>query len=234
MHVHGVRAGQFGPTLDDHVLGTQRVDTASGLDQVVDRVDALHPGQCARLEVVRGDDGGQRQDLRGQGLVGVQSGARLLTLADQDRVEDDVPPLLTLERLLDHVDGVGRAEHAELDHVEVVAGGGGLDLVGDHPGLDRHESMVPVVLRVVGDDAGERAHTVDAEFLESFQIGLDTGSAGGLRACDHVRAVGHESQPLSHIAAVPGLGLFRVHEPVDIASHQLVRDVFTIDPVCVT
>src|SRR5699024_9606980 len=135
-----------------HVLRALGVDAAGGLGQVIDGFDGVHAGQRFGLKDVGGHHGGVGDDVLAQRVVGVQRGAGFLALADQRRVEHHVGEGSLRERLGDGVDGGGRAEHPDLDDVQVVGGGGGLDLVGDHLGLDRYEAVGPVVVRVKGDD----------------------------------------------------------------------------------
>ena len=140
--------------------------------------------------------------IEGKRAVGVECGTGLLALADEDRVQHDVAPRLGTQRGGDHVDGGRGAEHADLHDVEVVGGGGGLDLVGDHLRVDRDEPVRPVVVRVERDEAGDRADAVDAELLVGAQIGLDTGAAGGLGTGDDEGELGHDVLPWAMVDSV--------------------------------
>src|SRR5690606_23737877 len=152
----------------------------------------------------RGDDRGERQDLLTKRRVGVKGGTGLLTLADEDRVEHDVAPRLGAERGGDDVDRRRGAEHADLDDVELVGRGGRLDLVGDDLRVDRHEAVRPVVVRVEGHDAGDRAEAVDAELLEGAQVRLDAGASGRLGSGDDEGELGHDVLPCVKSADTPG------------------------------
>src|SRR5690625_7133447 len=98
------------------------MDAAGGLREVLDRLDGVHARQRQRLEVVGGDEGGQRQDVLLQGIVGVQSGAGLLSLADQHRVQDHVAQVALGQRAGDRIGGGRVAEQAELQVVVDVGG----------------------------------------------------------------------------------------------------------------
>ena len=122
-----------------------------------------------------------RQDLLTQGVVGVEGGTRLLALADEDGVEDDLGELVGLQGLGDDADGRRGTEHADLDGVDLaVDGGGGLDLIMNDLRIDRHESVSPVVVGVEGDDAGQGRASEHPELVEGLEVGLGSGATGGL------------------------------------------------------
>ena len=87
--------------------------------------------------------------------------------------------------------GCGGAQHADLDDIEIVSGGGHFDLICDHRTVDRHEAVAPFGLRIEGHDARDGADPVDPQPLERLEICLQTGPAGGFRTCDHVRNCRH-------------------------------------------
>ena len=128
----------------------------------------------------------QRQDLGLQGLIGVQGVAGLLALADQDRVQDHMLEGAICQRLLHSADGCRAAEHADLHCVQHrrCAGSGtigrrrGFQLVRDDLLVHRHKAVVPVVLRVEGNNAGEVRDAEHSEFLEGLEIGLRAGATG--------------------------------------------------------
>ena len=188
-HVHGVGALEHDAALGqhDHAIGV--VDAAGRLGELLDGLDALHPRQRERLEVVGGDERGQRQDLVLERIVRVQGRAGLLPLADQHRVQHHMGEAALGERGGDGVDGRRGAEHADLHGVDVVRGGGRLDLVRDHLRVHRDEAVRPVVLRIEGDDAGQGRGAEGAELLERLQVGLRAGASGGLGAGDRALKV---------------------------------------------
>ncbi len=81
----------------------------------------------------------------------------------------------------------GRAQHADLDDLGLVRDGGGLDLVGDHAGLDRDETMTPAGLGIEGHNAGDGPDAVGAELGEGPEVGLDSRATGRLGTGDHIR-----------------------------------------------
>ena len=139
--VQGGAGVQQGAGLGDDDRNSLVTDLLGSVLECLDRGDLVHAGEGLRLEEVRRDDVGMRQDLLAQGVVGVEGGTRLLALADEDGVEDDLGELVGLQGLGDDADGRRGTEHADLDGVDLaVDGDGGLDLIMNDLRIDRHES----------------------------------------------------------------------------------------------
>ena len=98
-----------------------------------------------------------------------------------------LPERVGLQRAGNRGDGRRAAQHADLHGVQhgrrarrgTVRRRRRLQLVGDHLLVHRDEAVVPVVLRIEGDNAGQVGDAEDAEFLEGLQVRLRAGAAGG-------------------------------------------------------
>ena len=147
--------------------------------------------QALRLRQVRGDDGGERQqvlDQRRHRLVGEQ---RVAALRHHHRVEDHRRtarrPGPVVGQPLGHGDddrGVG--EHADLHRVDAEVVEHRVDLRRHQLGRQRqHRGHRPRVLR---RHRGQRAHPVGAVGGEGLEVRLDAGAAAGVRAGDGQQA----------------------------------------------
>ena len=93
-------------------------------------------------------------------------------------------------QLPDGVDHGGVAEHADLDGVDADVVADGVQLRGQEFG--RRNVDGPDAAGVLGRQGGDGGHAVAAVRGNAFQVGLDSGAAGGVRAGDgqHARNPG--------------------------------------------
>ena len=154
---------------------------AGGLEQLA--------GEHARLGQVRGEHGRARQDLLHEGPLRVGVEQARARLGDHHRIDDDGGAGRELIQRAGDRERDGRgAEHPDLDRVDAD--------VGEHrTHLREHDLRRDGMNRgdangVLGGDRGDRARTVHAAARERLQIGLDAGTAAGVRAGDRERDPG--------------------------------------------
>jgi hypothetical protein len=128
--------------------------------------------------------------------------ARLLAFADEYRVQHHMTEPSRYQRGGNCADGRRAAQHADLHGVQngpvqyrpaqhrrracrrTVGRRRGFQLIRDDLLVQRHKTVVPVVVRIEGDDARQVGDAENAQFLEGLQVRLGAGAARGFGAGD--------------------------------------------------
>ena len=169
----------------------------------------------ARLGQVRRRHGHAREqplDERRTGLVREQ---RRAGLGDHHGVEHDRRGGIQLvERAVDGGDRLDRAQHPDLDRVDADVALDGAHLGDDQLRLDRPDRVDAD--RALRRDRRDRGHPVDAAGGERLQVGLDPGTAAGVRTGDrqHGRETGRGGRHRRQVRAWPADGAERAAHPV--------------------
>ena len=118
-------------------------------------------------------------DKRRYGLLGDKTRA---ACCDHDGIEHDIAGFMRAQAFSDNGDDVRGGDHADLHGVGADILEHGVDLGGNHSRVDiLHRAYAARVLGRDGGDSGFREQTVR---LDGFDIGLDAGTAAGIRTRD--------------------------------------------------
>ena len=172
------------PALHERDLRALLHQGAAGAFHVFGRLD-VDLGQNPRFIDVGGDDGRERNETPGDGALGVDGQQPVARGGDHDRVEDVLRQAVAGDAVGDGFDELDGAEHPRFHGLRRQVLGERIELRRDEGG--GHGLPVLDAARILRGDGAHDAGAEDAELMERLEVGLDPGSAPGVRPGDGER-----------------------------------------------
>ena len=169
------------PALHESGLRTEVEDRPCGVREITRSLDR-QTGEDTGFMEVGGHDGGQRDELTPDGVLGVVIEETVSARRDHHRVEHVIGQPMRIDRLGHGLHQSRAGEHTRLDRIRRNVRGDGSDLLADD--FLREGVNGGHLERVLSGHGCERATAENAERMERLEVGLDAGPAPAVAACD--------------------------------------------------
>ena len=167
-HVNSFPAVIAGTAFDYDIACSQLLDPSGSFLDLIQRFHLFHIGKIGCFDRIR------RYYVSPLHQNSFDSGGcfryhdHIHTLADHDRINNDIAQLETVYSTGHQLNQLGTAQHPRFHSIDTDTGDNRFDLFFHNVQTDRKNFVIPVFMRILGYDNGQSRHPVNIQLLECF------------------------------------------------------------------